>query len=606
MSIAFNELRAGRGVNGSSFFVDGMSSAADPIFISDRSYRHGQNVLHRGGVIRTRPGYTQIAVLADGKLQGLTYFRPIEGEGTLVAAVSGFIYVSPYPFTSWTQLANPATTDPLNPVPLLYPFAERVYFSSTTSSAERQSDGTIIAVEPQRTLIMQDGGYTRAAFWNSVTSGNIDPTLVADGAGNVLTKGTPLGGAICWSGNRLWVAQNNKVFAGDISNPYSFTENEYAADGGFFLFDDDVVALAEIPSIDSPILLVFTKTRTYRLLSGIQDRSTWKSTMNFQSVFLPDIGCTSSRGVVAQKGVLWWMCQTGLTNLNAAVQAKISTKLVPQDTAMAISKFNLSPDLSSVALGNFENFVFCSVPYADRFNLHTWVLDTSVTAEVDSDSTESWAGVWSGTRPVEWATGVFAGVPRVFHASTDLDGKNRVWEAFSPLRQDNNQSISCFVETKTHVDFSQKATGLDRKQFMFAETGFCDIVGNVDVQVYWAGLRGKYKLIATHHLVSTDSVASGITYNNTNGVASNQGQIRVLRTPEIKQDPDMSCSTRGVESDNADWIDVGFSLLITWTGQASLRSYRIFSSPFNENDVGSAQVTEAAPKIVLGSVCAIP
>lgn len=671
MGIAYNVLREGLGTNGAAFFTGGMSSGTDPMFIDDRAYRHAQNILNRGGVLRTRPGYQQVATLPDGKLQGLFYHRPLQGEGILVAVVAGLVYLSPYPFTAFTALPNIQ----------LYAFAPQVYFASATSSAVRNADGTISAAEPKRTLIVQDGGYTRAAYWDGESSGHIDPTLVSSTrtfagtgtvsafagfpgvvgvgtsflsqvnvgdtlvsfagdtlgvvqevqtdvllilaspvsfsltgsafsvttaaiAGAVFTKGTPLGGPTAWSGNRLWVASGNKVFAGDISNPKSFTENEYAADGGFFLFDDDVVALAEVPSLDSPVLLVFTKTKTYRILSGIQDRSKWKTTDNFQSTIFPDIGCTSARSVVAQKGILWWMTQTGLTNLNAAAQAKISSKLVPQDTAMAISKFNLSPNLTGVAIGSYENFVLCSVPYADRYNSHTWVLDTSVTDAVDQGSTEAWAGVWSGTRPVAWATGMFGGVSRVFFVSFDFDNKNRVWEAFVPSRTDNDNAISCFVETKTHVDFSQKATGLDRKQFRFAETTFSDIVGNVDVQVYWAGTRGKYKLLATHHLVSTASVASGTTYVNATGVANNQGQTRTLRTPSVKDDPNAACTVRTIESDNADWIDVGFSLLIVWTGNAALRSYRIFADPFEEPDSGLAQVTESGTKVVAGSVCA--
>lgn len=582
-------VQSGRGVAGSAFFTGGMESQHDPMFIGDRAYRHGQNVLNRGGVLRTRPGYRSVYTLPEGKPQGLFYFRPIRGEGHLAVAVAGQVFVAPYPFKAFTRL----------PGIQLYPKAERVWFEQTTSSAIRNADGTIQTVEPRTTLLVSDGGYTRTAYWDGVVNGHADPTMVADAEGTVLSRGVPLCGPMCWSGDRLWVAAGNKVFAGDIANPLSFTENEYAADGGFFLFDDDVVAMANIPSLADPVMLVFTANSTYRILTGIQTRSEWKATKDFKSEFLPGVGCTSDRAVVAANGLLWWMSPDGLTNLNVAQQSQVSSVMPPQDTEMALSKFNLSPNLRGVAMGAHGNFMVCSVPYADRRNTHTWVLDTSVTSG-KGGPTQAWAGIWTGTRPVEWASGRFAGTRRTFFLSEDYDGLNRVWEAFDTRRTDNGAPVGCFVETKTHLNFSEKASGLDRKQFIFAETTFSDIVGDVSVQVYWAGTRGKYKLLAEHTLSAASAGVSAVDYT---AVTSSRPQGRVLRTPEVKKDPSSACTARGTESENADWIDVGFSLLIVWQGQAALRSYRIFADPFDEPDSGRAEVDEATPRVASGAIC---
>ncbi len=587
MAVSPTIAASGRGPNGSAFFVDGMSSGSDPMFISDRSYRYAENVLHRGGVLRTRPGYVEMFVLPEGKLQGFTYFRPLGGTEYLVFAVAGTIYASQYPFEDYTEVADIA----------MYEHAPIVYFSSAIRSAERGSDGEIAAIEPLRTLMIQDGGFTRAAYWDGVSSGHIDPTTVSDDEG-VLSAGTPLGGPMAWSGDRLWVARDNKVFASDIADPLSFVENEYAGEGGFFLFDDDVVAMIDVPLLSgNSLLVVFTKNQTYTLRAGIRTRSLWKSTENFKQTLFPDVGCVSHRSVAIQNGLLWWMTHNGLTNLNAAQNAMVSSRLSPQDTPMSVSKGNLNSNLGTVALGVFENYLLVSVPYGDLYNTHTWVLDQ---VPVDQASNPTWAGVWTGTRPVEWVSVKLNGVPRSFYVSKDFDGENRLWEAFTSEPTDNGVPIGCLVETKTHIDFSPKATGLDLKEFKYGETSFTDVLGDVEVEVSYAGTRGKYKTITEHSLVATPG---SITYGpDFSEVESHLSQSRVLRTPNVSNSAGV-CSSCNIESNRADWHDVGFSLLIGWTGQAALRSYRIFADPVQELSVGVAAAEEVGPKVLVGGRC---
>lgn len=567
-----------------------MSSAQPPMFIDDRSYRHGENVVHRGGVVRTRPGYREVFRLPDGNLQGMTYFRPIGGEGHLIFAVNGNIYKSVYPFASYEPIPNIK----------MYQYAERVWFSSPTRSAQHNPDGTIQAIEPVRTLLVQDGDYTRAGYWDMTNSGHIDPTVTTDGAGNILQAGTPLGSVTAWSGDRLWVASGNKVYASDIADPYSFTENEYLAEGGFFLFDDDVTAMFDVSNTKTPYLFVFTKTKTYRLLSGLRDRAQWKSTLDFQAVVFPTIGCVSARSLVWKNGILWWMTVDGLTNFNAATAGEASSKMMPIDYPMLISKANTDANLTRAALGHYENFILCSVPYGDKYNAHTWVYDLGVAAGNESGTVESWAGIWTGTRPVAWTTGLFGETPRSYYVSKDFDGFNRLWEAFIPERKDAGEEISCFVETKTHIDFSEKATGLDRKRLVYAEVTMQDIQGEVDLEVLYAGVRGKYKSLGTWHLVATEGSPQGGV--SADAVSTYRPQQRVIRTPAV-QEVDGTCTSCGLESNRHDWIDTGFSLLVRWTGRASLASYRMYADPIEEPSSGEAEYSETGTRILSGVIC---
>lgn len=568
MALAETMLRTGRGVNGSAFFVGGMSSAPDPMFIDDRSYRSAMNVTNRSGVLRTRPGYREVFELPEGKLQGAEYFRPIAGTPYIVFVVSGKVYSSAYPFNSYEEVEGIG----------LYEHAKHVYFATAVRSAQRNDDGTISVINPKKVLIIQDGGYSAAVWFDGSGGGKLD-------AGK---KQTPIGGPMAWSGDRLWVARDNRVFASDISDPFSFTENEYAAEGGFFMFPERVVALAEIPAVDIPLLAVFCESMTSSLQSSNRTRSTWKSTKDFQSTLFPGIGCVSHRSVVAQYGQLWWMAQNGLTNFDAARLARVSSRLNPQDAEMAVSKANVWADMSSVCAGKIENFLLVSVPNGDRYNAHTWVMDGSVIAESQKQAESAWAGYWTGTRPVQWISGLFQNEMRVFHVSYDYDGKNRLWEAFWSDHTDNGAPIRAFVETKLHVEFSDKATGLDLKRFVFAEATFTDLLGDVDVSIFWAGNRGQYKKLGDWRFIAPTG-SPDVEEDLTNSIKTYRSQTRTIRTPELTQSVE---DNTGYESSRLDWLDTGFSLLIIWSGQASLRSYRIFADPEQESGTGSQDVIE--------------
>lgn len=583
MALAQQLLASGRGINGSAYFVGGMNSADDPMFLDDRAYFSAMNVVNRGGPLQSRPGYRCLFPLPAGRLQGMCYYRPLDSVPYLVFAVSGKVYASKAPFTSYAQLPNIQ----------FYHAAKQVFWQVCTKSAQQNADGTLSVIDPVRLLVMQDGGYTRAAFWDGATSRHLDPGAA---------KETPIGGPMAWSGGRLWVASENRLFASDIDDPLSFVERTYHATADSFFMGEPIRGLAEIPGLATPQLAVFTDVDANVFMSGLRDRTTWaaQTVPPFQSVLFPNVGCVSHRSLISQYGLLWWMTPTGITNFNAAMQAKLSSVLSPQDIEMAASKGSLSPNLDDVCAIAFENYGLFSLPVGSKYNKHTWVMDKAVTGGIERESSHAWNGVWTGTFPVEWAKGPVNRVQRVFHVSVDSDGTNRMWEAFTPDRKDNGLPITSYVETKTHIDFNTGArgaqpTGLDLKKFVFAEITMTEMRGNVSAAVYWAGVRGRYKKLAEYNWVASEGqlkagtpVALGTT------VYGNRPQTRTVRTPvvEIEDTINSPCSSCSVESPRSDNIDVGFSLLIVWSGRAALRSYRIFADIEQETGGGACAVDE--------------
>ncbi len=570
-------LGTGRGVAGGAFFSDGMQSSTDPLFISDRAFRSAMNVDIRGGAPKSRPGYRCLLTLPAGKLQGLTAFTPTGSAPHLVAAVAGKIYVSSYPFTAYRQL----------PGIQFWEGSDRVFWASGLKSARRNSDGTLSVIPTRNVLVLQDG-RTRAAFWDGAESRHLDP----------LALETPVGDVMFFTGDRLWVHRDGKVYAGDISDPLSFSETTYLAEGLPFSLPADATAMAETPSVDAPQLIVFTNDTATLFQSNIRSRDTWKDTPNFQRTLYRDIGCVGPRAVTQQYGLLWWFSNRGLVSLNATEASRVSSELPYRDLDMAVSKAFMSPNLATVALGAFDNFLLCSVPSGSLQNRHTWVLDQGPQTRLSDKVAAAWSGVWTGTQPVQWVSTNVVGVDRIFQASVDRDGGNRVWEAFTADRLDNGNPITSYVETKAHFQFSNDAGGLDYKEFRFAELNFSDILGDLDVAVYWAGTRGQYKRIATYRFVATEgSIRYDQVINLSTELLGYSGQSRRVRTPMLSPEslPGSSC---GVESAEVDAVDTAFSLLVVWSGRATLRSYRIFADPVEESATGECIDNETGTKIV--------
>jgi hypothetical protein len=176
-------------------------------------------------------------------------------------------------------------------------------------------------------------------------------------------------------GDRLWVARGTSLFASDINNPLSFVEPQYITGVESFIFKEEITALARNPSVQFGSMFVFTTSTTSLIQSGVRDRTTWLNTQDFQREVLPNVGCLSQRSVVAHYGLLWWFSQFGLTSLDSASQAYISSVLPYRDDEMQDSKSRLVRPESGVACSTFENYLLCSVPLLRQVHRHTWCLD---------------------------------------------------------------------------------------------------------------------------------------------------------------------------------------------------------------------------------------
>lgn len=556
--------------DGDLMFPMGMDSATDPTGLVPGYYARGMNVVNRGGIVQCRPGYRCLLVLPEGRLQGFSVLRPKRGPETLVFGVEGRLYTSQAPFDTATLLPDVEYSTA----------AQQLFFKQVEQSVVSNPDGSISFINPRTLLVIQDGGFTSPIIYDGTDA------IYSRGPGSI-----PLGGPMEWVGDRLWVARGPNLYASDIGNPISFTESLYIAGVGFFIFPQEITALARTLTVDNAQLLVFTRTTTNVILASIRDRAAWPQTPNFQKEIFPKIGCTSQRSVVAHYGLLWWWCEQGLISLDAAASGYISSALPYVDAPMQDSKGKVYQQTWSVASASFENYLLCSVPYADIFNKHTWCLDFTV----DPGKTQqkpAFNSFWTGTRPVEWLTGEFDSQNRALYISVDYDGQNRLWEAFMEDRLDNTCPILWWFETRAYANESPGKF----KEFRYSDVFMSELSGVFDCAVFWAGShRGKYKRVMTNRILANTAtfIPEHIIPVGENLVGLKK-QSRYRRTQDgkaiIARETLSSCA---VESERLEFHDDAFQILVVGSGPGAVRGVIVYSDPpVNEDDSGRCEKDE--------------
>lgn len=550
--------------DGDVSFEVGMDSNSHPIKLPPGKYARGENIVNRGGIIQCRPGYRCLMALPDARLQGFSKFKPKVGPEQFLFMVGGLLYVADFPFNTFRQVPGVTFSDS----------ARQAFFAQVEQAVQSNPDGSLTLVTPKNLLVIQDGGFT--------------PPAIYDGTRAVHSRGTgaiPMGGAMRWVGDRLWVARGAELFASDINNPTSFIEDIYLATVRAFVLPSEITALARNPTVEFAQLIVFTENETSLIQAGIRDRTQWPTTPNMQQEIFPNIGCKSQRSVVDQQGMLWWYSSFGLCSLDSAEHAKLTSKLPYRDSEMMDSKSRMSEDLSGIAAGTFENYILLSVPYGEILNRHTWVMDNSVRQNYQEDTPPTWNSFWTGTRPVEWINAEIHGKERMFYISHDYDGVNRLWEAFWPDRRDEGCPISWWVETRGY--FGSPSSVLTRKTFHYADIYLSEMAGDVDIAAFWAGTRrGKYKKVLTkRYRITEGCFRPDATITMNSKIFAFKKQSRIARTEDgkdlVANQTEDSCS---VESPWQEFFDESFQLLIAGSGPCAIDAIRMVYEPSVSKD----------------------
>jgi hypothetical protein len=530
-----------------SKWTGGVNSLVPPDCIGVTQYAWGINIVNRGGIIQTRPGFDYISTIQGKKPQGSIIFRPKSSRPMMLVAVDGEIWQASLPFKTFSKISGlkfRADT----------PF---ITFTVTLKNADFKADQSVEIVDPVILVIIQDGRTIPAEF---------------DGVTAKHNENIKIGLWSAFVSSALWVFDGSRGYVSDLASPNTFFSGAYIAERANFDLPGDVTGV--IQTSDEKSLLVFTETTTTAFQSNIRDRKLWQTTPDFQKLILPSIGCVSGRSPVNQYGLTWWMSHAGFINLDAALQSKQTSKLVTVDGRMMRSKRLLAHDLSGSASTYFENYLLLSVPSGSRYNNETWVGDQAPQGEADGGGM-AWVGVWTGVRPVQWMRTTFCGKEHLFFLAFDESSKNgsqiHVWEAFQADRRDNDARIPCQLETGMMM-------GTDLSRFQYAEIDVTELLGDVELRVFVGGVRGEWHQVKYTTLQAEIGILGSAALPLIEVTSILQGfkpQSRFVKTEEFSTQG-RPC---GAESSDTPGKDKGFQLLLEWRGRMGIKAIKFVINP---------------------------
>ena len=529
-------------------------------------YQWGQNVVNRGGILETRQGFAELASIAQSIPRGCAMVT-IGNDSWLLAAIDDKIY----------KLNLGLATDELHIIPgLSFPSTRRqVHFEVCVQAQETQPNGnTRFLPTPKFVVVIQDG-TAEPQYWDGTNAGRIRDLYPTP-----INQWTKKGTFMKWVGDRLWVANGKQMYASDLLNPFQFTEQEVTASGGFFYLPDAATGMGITHDYKS--LLVFTNFTASAFQVGLEDRTTWPTTQDFQRVILPNIGCAAHRTIINQYGMTWWMSHDGIVGLDNALTSYQSSKLDIQDQNMIRSKAGINWGQGGGCSGTYANFLLFSVPSGSKWNNHTWAMDEAVINTIQGMAPPAWCSNWTGIRPEQWVTGQVRGQQRCFCISRDLTNtghQSTIWEAFIGQRMDvpkvdgvrRAKDIGCAVETRF--------MGLSPAQYCdlrWVELDVAEINGNVDLHTYYCGRRTSYKQIINTHLTSSVNVGTEEVFED-GTVRIFVPQFRTIRSyTDVHSEDD---NDSGIQTPYLRYRDREFSVLVQWSGQMALCGLRMAVDP---------------------------
>ncbi len=582
-------------------WVSGCDTLLFPTDIAQGTYAWGVNITNRGGIINTRPTRQRMFSVPGSIAQGFFSFLTLGQVQYLVWAIDGVIYYSVYPFSSYSPIMgiNFSATAP------------KVYFQDSVAAATYNPDGTIsLLPTPINYLFIQDG-ISRPAWWDGITAYQppLTPTF-SPVSGLTSFTGVPIGTAMASSGGRLWISVDRLVFASDYVIPTQFQEQSYLAEASGFQFPRNVTTLLPAP-INSG-LFVFTDRGIYTLQSNIVDRTTWQSTPNFQQAVTEEIGCIAPFSAIYQHGLPWFYSARGFISMDLALQLHITNVLYTRDGEMRRSKAKLSPDLTRVCAGLFENILMVGVPHASQFNRHTWIMDGGIAPKLNSSAGLCWTGIWTGTYPVQFATIIHSGVEENYElsyangymAQGGFKYPISIWRNFLTIQNDDGVTpIRCQWESRMF-----RMPNDEMMQACFIELLVTQLSGIATVNFHIGGIAGLYTLLSTSTLRADTgpffnaqmmTIYYGFPGFSDTIIQSYRPQNRYPRSPEINIASSTGTS-HFIEVGRTDFIDKGFQILITWTGNMAIRGIKFYYRPFSIQASGQVPVDESdIPHIVL-------
>jgi len=543
---------------GMGSFLGGANSAVDPALIAENQYSWAENIVVRDGFPATRPGFKFIKLLPPGVVQAAcTFSNRRTGLRELTALIEGKLYdLSPLePATAVRDISPPGETSPYVSQKAAMVQAGNflvvqdgtspamVYDGATTYRSQNKTqlstpsvtidecvlgaNNPVIAVpavtgiQAGMLVASESGSIQDNTFVVSFDIVNSTITMSKDAIRTIVTTlkfysagvvrdniSIPIGNVMAYGNGRLWVANGNNVFAGDlvgssIDAEIKFSETIYLTGGGNFYFNEPVTGMVFLPGADTSVgqgdLIVFTKDSIFALKATVYDRTAWQTTTGMLRKIFDGRGATNQESIILTDRDIYFRAQDGIRSLSQMTQgygavsfadSLEATRIVTFDTERWLTYCPGALFNSRYLLGGaprIQRITDANNQYTGRFNI---VFSKLIVKDFNAGSvlntpTPVFEGEWNGLQFCKLAEDVFDGQRKCYAITCDPDGKNCLYEipifAFEneikPSRTADvvSQPTQCAVETRR---FSFQ-TPFDIKELMRADVGFTDVYGGV-------------------------------------------------------------------------------------------------------------------------------
>jgi hypothetical protein len=300
-----------------------------------------------------------------------------------------------------------------------------------------------------------------------------------------------------------------KANTGSESDLLRFTETTYLAEGGALQvpsFTGRINAMIFMPVQDTSTgqgdLLVFCDRGTASFAVSTP-RDQWKSVAAFQRVVFQTIGATGPTCLATDNGDVFFRSFDGLRSYRNARAEINSFGQVPISAEMnSVLNFDTKSLLTEVSAITFDNrLLFTASPSIDYSGLNPAVairqpvtfskivaLDFTTLSTVGAKRAASYDGVWGGLNVLQLVSGLVNGRPEAFVFAYDFTNErlNVMWRITTDAPFDyplatSSQRIQSILETRA-FSFGSPS---EQKKMIRADFWLSDILGRVDVDVYW-------------------------------------------------------------------------------------------------------------------------
>lgn len=537
-------------MEGIATFIGGANSSVDPALLPPNQYSWGVNVAVRGGYPRTRPGFKFIKALPNGVIQGACYFKNSSTE-ELMTLIDGRLYntqatdadaavldVTPAEETnnyvsrraSMVAANNYLVTqDGVNPAIVytgansyrsenileeLGSYVELEITMGANNSRIRASStaglfpGMLVQTArgiPANTVIVSVDTATDITLNNNCSLTALATAKFFPPGPLQLNVSIPVGDIMAYGNGRLWVANRNQLFAGDLAGSYAgsevrFSETQYLNGGGSFSFDSEITGLAFLPGSDTSTgqgdLIVFTKNEIAAIRSNIFNRDTWQATPGMQRKMFIGGGCVSADCMIVTNNDVYFRSLEGIRSLVQTVQFSKSANVTLVDSVEADRVINYDTErwtkFSTAAYFDYRALYACT-PKIQKVNGSSSSYNIVFTKLVSQDFNPGvyegnyppiYDGEWTGLQVCKFVVGSFNNTQRAFALVCGSDGNNALYEIttddYSDTVPDGNGGttslpISCEVECRRMAFQSPD----EIKELVRADISFSDIYGSV-------------------------------------------------------------------------------------------------------------------------------